>query len=63
MHAETAHLVARGGDDAAPAGAADDHGLARELRAVVLLDGRVERVHVDVQDRPVMVAQERLSMA
>ena len=63
MHAETAHLVAGGGDDAAPAGAADDHRLARELRAVVLLDGRVERVHVDVQDRPVVVAQERLSMA
>ncbi len=63
MHAEAAHLVARGRDHAAPAGAADDHGLAGELRPVVLLDGRVERVHVDVQDRAVVVAHESVSMA
>ena len=52
VHAEAAHLVARGRDDAAPAGAADDHRLAGELRPVALLDGRVERVHVHVQDDP-----------
>ena len=53
MHAEAAHLVARGRDDAASAGAADDHRLAGELGPVALLDGRVERVHVHVQDDPV----------
>ena len=58
MHAESADLVARGGDHAAPARAADDHRLARELRPVVLLDGRVERVHVDVQDRALRVAHD-----
>ena len=29
---------------------ADDDGLAAELRAVALFDGREERIHVDVQD-------------
>ena len=58
MHAEAADLVARGGDHAAPAGAADDHRLARELGPVVLLDGRVERVHVDVQDGALRIAHD-----
>ncbi len=57
-HAEAAHLVAGGRDHAAPARAPDDHGLARELRPVVLLDGRVESVHVDVQDHPPRVAHD-----
>ena len=45
-----AHLVARRGDDAARARAADDHGPAFQGGVVALLDGRVERVHVHVQD-------------
>ena len=53
--AEAPRLVGRGRDDAAPASAlrvgADDHGLAAQLGPVALLDRRVERVHVDVQDR------------
>ena len=48
--AEGAHLVRRGRDDAAPRLPADDEGLAAERRIVPLLDRRVERVHVDVQD-------------
>ena len=52
MHAEAAHGVARGGDDAAAAGTADDQRLALELRTIPLLHRRVERVHVDVQNRP-----------
>ena len=46
-------LVGRGADDAAgrrPA-AADDHGLAAELRAVALLDRGEERIEIDVEDR------------
>ena len=58
MHAEAAHLVARGGDHAAPARAADDHRLARELGPVVLLDRRVERVHVNVQDGALRIAHD-----
>ena len=51
-HAVHARLVRGGRHDAAPAGlGADDDGLAAQLRAIALLDGRVERVHVDVRDR------------
>jgi hypothetical protein len=54
--AEAPGLVRRGGDDAASAPAsrigAHDHGPAAEVGMVALLDGRVERVHVDVEDRP-----------
>src|SRR5262249_59747842 len=48
--AEPAGLVARGRHDAALARATDRDGLAAELRIVPLLDGRVERIHVDVND-------------
>ena len=55
-HPEDAGLVGRGGDDPAPAAPQrarpHDHGLAPQLRAVALLHRRVERVHVDVEDRP-----------
>ena len=51
MHAELAHFIARRRDDAAVAAATDDDGLAAQLGSVALLDGRVERVHVHVQDR------------
>ena len=40
-------LVARGEHDSS----ADDHGPAAQTRIVPLLDGRVERVHVGVEDR------------
>ncbi len=42
-------LVARGEDDAS----ADDHRPAAQPRIVPLLDGREERVEVNVKDRPV----------
>ena len=45
-HAERLGLVARGEDDAA----ADDHRAAAQRRVVALLDGRVERVEVGVED-------------
>ena len=48
--AEHARLVRRRGDDAAPRRAADEHGLAAQRGIVVLLDGREEGVHVDVED-------------
>ena len=51
-HAEAAHRVVRRRDDSAAAHAADDQGLAAQLRVIALLHGRIERVHVDVQYRP-----------
>src|SRR5262245_55322427 len=46
-------FVGSGGHHAAPARArAHDDGPATQLRAIALLDRRVERVHVDVRDRP-----------
>src|SRR4029453_4939850 len=48
---ETAGLVARGRDDAAPGGAADEHGLAAQVGTFEQLDRHEERIHVDVQDR------------
>ena len=49
--AERPRLVARRGDDAALVGlAADGERLAAQRRVVALLDRRVERVHVDVED-------------
>src|SRR5438477_342195 len=51
VHAVPAHGVARGRHHAAAAVPADDERLAGQPRVVVLLDGRVERIHVDVQDR------------
>ena len=51
LHAELPRLVARRRDDAATFGAAaDGDRLAPQLGPVALLDGRVERVHVDVKD-------------
>ena len=50
-HAELARLVAGGRDHAARLRrAADRHRLAAQLRPIALLDRRVERVHVDVDD-------------
>ena len=54
MDPEPPRLVARGRDDASsPGRPADDDRPAAQLRAVALLDGREERVEVDVEDRPV----------
>ena len=50
-HAERPHLVRRRQHHAAPGVAAHDHRPAAQGRVVALLDGRVERVHVHVQDR------------
>ena len=49
-HAERPGLVAGGGDNAALARAADRDRPAAQRRVVALLHGRVERVHVDVDD-------------
>src|SRR5437870_3729477 len=48
--AERPRLVRRRRHDSASRARADEQGLASELGVVVLLDRRVERVHVDVQD-------------
>ena len=51
VDAELADLVRRGADDpAALRIAADDHGLAPQLRMVELLDGGVKSVHIHVND-------------
>jgi hypothetical protein len=52
VNPEHARLIARGADDASIVGsaAADDHRLAAELRSIALLDGREERVQIDVED-------------
>jgi hypothetical protein len=47
---ELSRLVARGGHDTAFAGTAHGDGLAAQFRIVTLFDGRVKRVHVDVND-------------
>ena len=52
MDAELARLVGAGGDDAALVGSgSDDDGLAAPLGMVQKLDGREERVHIDMEDR------------
>ena len=62
-HAERPRLVAGGGDDAARCGrAADGDRLAAQLRVVALLDGRVERVHVDVEDAAHRIGDWRLTV-
>ena len=50
IHAELAGLVARRGHDAAGSEAAHDHGPPPQTRIVELLDRRVERVEIDVED-------------
>ena len=50
VDAELARLIAGGGNHPPAGGAAHDDGLALERRVVALLDGRVEGVHVDMQD-------------
>ena len=50
MHAELPGFVARGGDDAPLARAADRDRPAAQLRMVPLLDRGVEGIHVDVDD-------------
>ena len=69
VHAEDARLVARRRHHAARPRPADDHRLAAQLRPVALLDRRVERVHVGVQDdageghAPSVVPRARLQRA
>ena len=60
VHPVAARLVGRRRDDAARAGSADDHRPAAQLGAAQQLHRRVERVHVDVQDRPRHRAQIRV---
>src|SRR5207247_3992080 len=49
---EASRLVRGGGDDATPLRiGADDDRAAPQLGVVALLDGCVERIHVDVEDR------------
>ena len=62
-HAELAGFVGRGGNDTPPPPAlrigANDDGLAQESGTVALLDGRVERVHVEVEDAAGQQGAER----
>ena len=50
-HAEAPHRVIRRGHDAAPARSADDHRPALQFRPIPFLDGRIEGVHINVQNR------------
>ena len=50
MHAELARFIRRSAHHGAISAPRDDHGLAAELRIVALLYGRIERVHIDVDD-------------
>jgi hypothetical protein len=50
VDAEFARLVVAGGHHAAPRSAADGDGLAGELGVFAHLDGRIEAVHVEVDD-------------
>src|ERR1017187_9257485 len=47
---ELASFVRCGADDTAALDAAYDHGLAAQLGAITLFDGRVEGVHVHMKD-------------
>ena len=60
VDAERARLVRRRRDDAALVGsaAADDDRASAQLRPVALLDGREERVEVDVEDYPLAHARD-----
>ena len=52
MDAKAPSLVGAGGDDAAFVGpGSDDDGLAAPLGMVQQLDGREERIHIDMEDR------------
>src|SRR5712671_6505779 len=50
VDAELARLVRRSADHAPLAGPADDDRPAAQLRPVALLDGRIECVHIDMND-------------
>src|SRR5207249_677005 len=49
-YAELSRFVGRRGNHAAQLRAANRYGLAAQLGIVALLDRRIERVHVDVDD-------------
>ena len=52
MDAETPRLIGAGGDDTALMwSGSDDNGFAAPLGMVQKLDGREERVHIDMEDR------------
>jgi hypothetical protein len=51
MDAVLADLVAGCGYDAPTLDPADDEWLSREARIVVHFDGRIERIHIDVEYR------------
>jgi hypothetical protein len=51
MHAVFADFVTSGRHDPATRHTTDNKGLTDQSRIVVFLDGRVKRVHVDVEDR------------
>ena len=55
MDAEFASLVGCGADHAAALDAANDHWLAEQFGAISLFDGRIESIHIDMNDRRVVV--------
>ena len=50
MHAKFARLVTRGSDHTARPGAANSDGNAAQCRIFALFHGRIESVHIDVDD-------------
>ena len=50
MDAIYARFITCGGDDASVSAAADNERFATKGRIITLFNGRVKRVHVDVQD-------------
>jgi hypothetical protein len=50
VDAERPRLVRRRRHDSSRGARPDEHRFAAQLGVIALLDGRVERVHVDVQD-------------
>jgi hypothetical protein len=52
VHAVFTDFVAGGRHDPTTRHTTDDKGLTDQSRIVVLLDGCVKRIHIDVEDRP-----------
>src|ERR1700733_10366546 len=50
MDAKTSGLVRSSADDRSVAFPSDDHGLTAQVRVVPLLDGRIEGIHINVDD-------------
>src|SRR5260370_40509539 len=52
VHSKSPRFVRSSTDDRSFSLPSDDYGLAAQVRVVPLLDGSIERVHVDMDDFP-----------